>query len=52
MLLTNVSIKANSVDPDQHAPTGSVLSRSTVFVEELFKHFSRQEKDNFYCLFV
>ena len=34
-LMTNATIKANSVDPDQTAPIGAVWSESTLFVEEL-----------------
>ena len=33
-LLVNISIEANSVDPDQTAPTGAVWSGSILFVEE------------------
>ena len=43
-LLINISIEANSVDPDQTAPTGAVWSGSTLFAEELQKHFSKQQK--------
>ena len=34
-LLVNERIEANRVDPDQTAPTGATLSRSTLFVEWL-----------------
>ena len=37
-LLTNASRDANSVDPDQTAPTQAFKSGSTLFVEEAFKH--------------
>ena len=33
-LLTNLSIEANRVDPDQTAPIGAVWSGSTLFVIE------------------
>ena len=33
-LLTNLSIEANKVDPDQTAPRGAVRSGSTLFVIE------------------
>ena len=33
-LLVNISIEANSVDPDQTAPVGAVRSGSTLFVKE------------------
>ena len=39
-----LSIEANSVDPEQTAPIGAVCSGSTVFVIEVFKYFSRREK--------
>ena len=34
-VLTNLSIEANSVDPDQTAPIGAVWSGSTMFVKDL-----------------
>ena len=36
-LLTNVSVKANSVNPDQTAPVGAVWSGSRLFNQEAFK---------------
>ena len=38
-----LSIEANSVDPEQTAHIGAVRSGSTLFVIEVFKHFSRRE---------
>ena len=38
-----LSIEANSVDPEQTAPIGAVCSGSTIFAIE-FKYFSRREK--------
>ena len=38
-----LSIEANSADPEQTAPIGAVRSGSTLFVRFL-KHFSRREK--------
>ena len=35
LFLFNISIDANSVDPDQTAPIGAVLSGSTLFVTEV-----------------
>ena len=43
-LLVNISIEANSVDPDQNAP-----KESTLFVEEASKIF-KQIKYSFYIL--
>ena len=40
-LLVNGRIEANSVDPDQTAPTGSLESGSTLFVEEASKTFQQ-----------
>ena len=37
-LVTDFSIEANSVDPDQTAPKGAVWSRSTLLVIEASKH--------------
>ena len=37
--LTLLSIEANSVDPDQTASLGAVLSGSTLFVIEAYKTF-------------
>ena len=37
--MTNVSIEANNGDPDQTAPTGTVLSWSTLFDQEASKKF-------------
>ena len=42
-VLTNLSIEANRVDPDQTAPIGAVWSGSKLFVMEAFEHFNRQE---------
>ena len=42
-LLTNLSIEANSVDPDQTAPIGAVGSGSTLFVIEVI-NISTDEK--------
>ena len=44
-LLPNASLGANSVDPDQTAPTGAVWCGSTLFDREIFiKCFSRLHK--------
>ena len=39
-----LSIEANSVDPEQTAPIGAVWSGPTLFAKEVLKHFSRREK--------
>ena len=43
-------MEANSVDPDQTAPTGAVSSGSTLFVKEASKHFSRKQKQMTFAL--
>ena len=46
--MTNVSIEANSVEPDKTAPIGAVLSGSTLFVVGASKTFQQTKKaDNF-----
>ena len=40
-LLTNSSIEANRVDPDQTAPIGAVRSGSTLFVIEASQTFQQ-----------
>ena len=42
-------IEAKSVDPDQTAPLGPVLSMSTPFVKEASKHSADDMADNFCC---
>ena len=44
--MTNVSIDAKQGDPDQTAPTGTVLSWSTLFDQEASKKIS---SDGFCC---
>ena len=46
-LLSNWSIEANSVDPDQTAPTGAVLTGSTLFVKKAPKAFQQMIKWHF-----
>ena len=49
-LLVNVSFRANSVDPDQTAPTGNPTG-STLFVEEVSKTFQQMTRaDNLCCI--
>ena len=53
-LLTNLSMKANSVYPDQTAPTGAVCSGSTLFVKGALNRFQQMKNQvTFDCfLFV
>ena len=54
-LLTNLSIEANNVDPDQTAPLSSasliraVLSGSTLFVKEASATFKEMIKSDDFC---
>ena len=41
-LLSNVSVEATGVDPDQNVPVGAERSGSTLFDQRTSKHFSRQ----------
>ena len=43
-LFIGYHIEANSVDPDQTAPTGAVWSEYTLFVEEFSKTFQQRTK--------
>ena len=40
----NISVEANSVNPDETAPTGTVLSESTLFAKEVSKTFQQKAK--------
>ena len=42
--LPNISVEANSVDPDQTAPTGAVCSGSTLFNQEASLTFQQTTK--------
>ena len=44
-LLTDVSIRANSVDTDQNAPVGAVYSGPTLFVQETSKTFQQTTQE-------
>ena len=44
-----MSVNANRMDPDQTAPTGAVLSGSTLFVEKASKTFQQMTKANNCC---
>ena len=44
-LTTNISTDTNSVNIDHPAPTGAVLSWSTMFVRDASKHFSTWGKE-------
>ena len=46
--ITNLSIKANRVDPDQTAPITAVWSGSTLFVIEASKTFQQTRKQTTY----
>ena len=49
-ILTNLSIEANNVDPDQTAPIGAVWSGSTMFVQDAFFNIRADDKtDAIYC---
>ena len=48
-LFFNINIEADSVDLDQTAPKGAVLSESTLFVYEALKVFSKQQKHTTFC---
>ena len=46
-------MKANSMDPDQTAPTGAVCSGSTLFVKGALKRFQQMKNQvTFDCFFV
>ena len=50
-LLTNARIKSKNVDPDQTAPSGAVMSGSTLFVVDTSKAFQQPTKhsEDSYC---
>ena len=48
-LLTNVSVEANSVEPDQTAPVGAVWSGSTLSDQEASKTFQQTTKADNFC---
>ena len=47
--MMNLSIEANSVDPEQTAPIGTVRSGSTLFVIEASYTFQQTRKTDDFC---
>ena len=47
ILNNNISIEANSLDPDPTCTTGAVWYRSILFAQEASKHFSRRQNRRF-----
>ena len=48
-LLVNISIEANSGDPDQTDPTGAVWSGSTLFVKEASNILADDKSIQLFC---